>query len=875
MPLIQYDFAAIHVDAIKHGLRSIEDDYERHNERMAAIGARGRTRRSGRAPAGPMSATVADAGAREADRRAREEQRIQQQWDAKNRALKDQHLRAEERAAREQSRIQEREARQRTKATEREAREQSRIQQRWDDKNRALKEQHYRAVEREALRSTRERAVAEHALDVDTARRRLRARGIVGGILGNTVGAVSSVGNTALAMTGLAGGAIFATAIHGAMSREAKASDLANQLLGNEATPEKLAAKKREILGVTGAIHGISDEQAIAAMSSFQGVAGEGEATLKIAPRLAKTQLATGGNVEEIGQMYANVYASLRNASGGAAKSVDQLIAETDKMGLVFAAMGQKGAIELKDFAAIGGEVAAAATRYGGDQGENIRQVAAVAQIARQTGGARSAEEAGTAVNTFTADLIEHSKTIRKKFGIDVFQEGSGGTKLKSLDRLLPQLMAGTGGKLESLADVANIRGARSIYGLQDPYLDAYRKAKSEGKTETEAKKLGAAAASKRIAEFGGIAMTEGERNVKAESRLGDTDKQLEGNLRALNLAVGAELLPTVTRFIPEIAKLIPNLVKLAEVTGNVAKWFGDHSIYEGIGAIIGVALAKEIATAGIGLAASKALQLVINGAIAGRAPAALTGVAGTASSAVSIVGAEAQLARSAGTMASLNTTLQGGMGVAMNLTLVLGAFVAAFTTTWAALEGLEKEVDASRAKNATKGNLDAERFDAEYMAAKTPEEREAAVERAKKRVQERQGERGALDILGSQLDDWLGGPDTNAAYNAGMKHINDVKARVDNDRERRERQESKSMGPLWAPEFVPRDQLGPVGFPDRPSANATPPANAPIAATSPESKDLTLALRELTGTIKNGSLQQVGPLRTGSGDAPSWLGSG
>lgn len=703
--LLKYDFAAVNQDKLRHALRSIESDMLRHNRRVAEMGVTARRRASQGGTTGAVAGVPTPAvAAKMAEQSARAQQRAQEKVDRETQ-------KAHERAEREKTRIAAREAAARSKHEER-------VQL----YNQRLRDQHFRlqtrqaeAAEKNRTRlaeretSARSRAEERHAAyqrklrdqhfrdeqlraeAVATSQERMRQRisSKVRGVGAGTISTVTSVGRTALAMTGLAGGALFANAIHGTMSKQARASELANQLLGNEATPEKLTEAKKQILSTTSGIRGMADEQTIAGMSAFQGLAGEGEATMKIAPRLVQTQLATGGNIEEIGQMYASVYASLRNSAGGAQKSVDQLIDETDKMGMVFAAMGQKGAIELKDFAGIGATVTAVATRYGGTQAKNIKDVAAVAQIARQTGGADSSAEAATALSSFTADLIQHGATAKNKFGVDVYADKSK-TKLKGLPDVISELLMATGGNLEKMSDIANIRGIKSLTGFQDPYLEAYRGAKSAGKSEDEAKRLGGEAVRKRLAEFGGIEMTTGERDTKAESRLSDADKLLEENFRRLNEAVGNELIPEVTKLIPALAKLTPYMVDLANGAVKLTEWFSSLTITEGLGVVVGAALTKEIAAAGIGAILTGSANLFASVVTKMAALVGLGGAAPVATTAAATTAATTTGGATSGIVTGTLATVGGGSAV------VGGALVAgAALTTGASAYGMYKSGEA------------------------------------------------------------------------------------------------------------------------------------------------------------------------------------
>ncbi len=425
------------------------------------------------------------------------------------------------------------------------------------------------------------------------------------GVLSGTAGRVASVGRGAVAMSGLAGGAIFAAGVHGAMKKQAAASDLANQLLGNDATVESLAAKKKEILATVGQTRGFAAEDVIAGMSRFQGTAGEGAATMKMAPVLTQMSLATGASMEDLGDMFASMYAAIKNAAGGSEKSVEEIIAETEKLGRVFGAMGQVGAIELKDIASAGSEITATALSYEGDVKKNIQDVAALMQIARQTGGAASAPEASTAVQNFVNDLVNKqdkvNKYLQQKGGskASLYADKSQ-TKLKSLDKLIPELMAATGGDLEKMSDILGIRGAKSLKGFSEPYQEAYQKAKKEKKSEKQAIEEGKKAVTKRQKEFAGIEMSKEEVAAKAASRLADADKLLEENMRKLTDVAGKELLPVITQLIPELAKLVPYVSQAANAFVNLAK-FLTGSPLTGLASIIGLSFAAEMAKAEIG----------------------------------------------------------------------------------------------------------------------------------------------------------------------------------------------------------------------------------------------------------------------------------
>jgi hypothetical protein len=482
------------------------------------------------------------------------------------------------------------------------------------------------------VREFKRGASVEAAIDK---RSRLEHSRLVKGVLGGTASRVASVGRTGVAMAGLGGGALVAAGIHGAAAKSAAAADLANQLLGNNATKAGLASKRDEILATVGATKGFAAPEVISGMSKFQGVAGEGAATMKMAPILTQTSLATGASMEDLGDMYASMYAAIRNSSGGAKKSVDEIIAEVESLGRVFGAMGQVGAIEIKDVASVGSEITAAAMSYAGDIKDNIQKVGAMMQVAKQTGGAggMGGAEASTAAQNFANDLVqkkdEANKYLQEVGGpnASIFSDKSN-TKLKSLDVLLPELMAATGGDLTKMGDILNIRGTRGLKGFTEPYHEAYTKAKSEKKSDKEARELGKKAVSARFAQFAGIEQTKEEVREKAAFRLAESDKLLEENTRLLTSAIGKELLPELTKMIPAIAKLVPAATEAARALVGLTRFFASNP-FAGLAGIVGLALTTELAKAGI--------ASVIKDAITGGTGTGASGLLGKAATTIAI----------------------------------------------------------------------------------------------------------------------------------------------------------------------------------------------------------------------------------------------
>lgn len=601
---LQYDISVVGREKVRAALNGIEADVLASNRRTIS---RANSVRRGPARAGAQNVQKAEESAKTAE------------------ALRGERARGRdhERAEKEKTRISEREARKRESAAA------------------SLQRQRSSALMREHRmeESIRQRS----ALDT---RRNIK------GVLGGTAGRLASVGKAGVAMAGLGAGALFATATHGAMAKSASAAELANQLLGNGATQASLTAKRNEVLSTVGATKGFAAQDVIAGMSRFQGVAGEGDATMKMAPVLTQTALATGAEMGDLGDMYASMYAAIRNSAGGSKKSVDEIIAEVEELGRVFGAMGQVGAIEIKDVAAVGSEITAAAMSYEGNIKDNIQKVGAMMQIAKQTGGAggMGGAEASTAVQNFANDLVqkkdEADKYLQQTGGKDasIFADKSR-TKLKSLDKLIPELMAATGGDLAKMGDVLNIRGTRGLKGFTEPYQEAYQAAKKGGASDKVAREAGKTAVSKRLGQFSGIEMSKDEVAEKANFRLAESDKQLEEQMRSLSASIGKELLPVVRELIPGIAGLVPLMTDAARAFGTLVRVLNDSPL-TGLAGLIGLAFAVELGKAQIGALISTALAKgSLGGAAAGIGGAGALGVIAIGAASFAITNAVLEIA--------------------------------------------------------------------------------------------------------------------------------------------------------------------------------------------------------------------------------------
>jgi hypothetical protein len=192
-------------------------------------------------------------------------------------------------------------------------------------------------------------------------------------------------------------GAGIDTSVQGSVSRVV---GLSSQIarLQNQAgfTNQKLSHAELE-----GSIKSASDKYGFArgdsasALGAFADRTGDMGLGMKLLPQIAERAAAHGSSIDDMMSAAGEVALNLGDVKDKGKALIDVL----DTMAL----QGAKGAIEMKNLAAGGmASLAAGAGRYEGDAGQNMRKLGALAQIARECGGAKTPAEASTAFMRLT-----------------------------------------------------------------------------------------------------------------------------------------------------------------------------------------------------------------------------------------------------------------------------------------------------------------------------------------------------------------------------------------------------------------------------------------------------------------------------------------
>lgn len=552
MALLEYNLTATGLADIERAYKTLEGYARQHNQNIRRIIGNDVTA-PGRAPMARNPSAAAEQMYGPGRREFLKQQEILHR--AEERSAK-QRAKAHEKAEKDKTKTTQQEAKKREKLIEQELRNETRAQETAARKSRHLAEQISHAE--------------AHALQRAQANK--FQWGIRGGY-GNMIGAGARIGAAGMALTGLAGGAIVANALHGSLKIGASASGLANQMVAAGAGPEAIAAQKAAIMAQAAKVRGASSLDAIGAARVFGGISGSYDMGLSMAQDFTKISLATDVGLEDIARLAGNAYMKIKQPG----MSSEEARRQTLEAVRTFAGQGNIGAVEIKDLAQYGGRLTAAAAQFKGSRVENMAKMGTLAQVAVGSGSATDAAEATMAAARFASDLTEHAGDVAKLTvggkAVNPYTDSSK-TQFRGIDTLVADIMQGTGGDMSKMKDIFGERSYKMAQGFQQIYLDAERNQKGSGREAVMAK----------FAEFAKAAVSEKDVETRAAARLSDADMQLEMAFKDLNSTISTafapafnELVPVIKDSVPVFAELLANSKVLLEAFTDMAKFVNKH----------------------------------------------------------------------------------------------------------------------------------------------------------------------------------------------------------------------------------------------------------------------------------------------------------
>lgn len=504
---------------------------------------------------------------------------------------------------REATKAAEKEARSRVKASEREANDKIKQAQRYakeEEKVSSMLERvKYRAAQQAARSQAQEAAKLRRREERDQHEQTLRNRRFANAIVGGGAAGFSKAAGLGASAARFAAGTLLS--LGGGFSIE---QSLGNELANKEAAAKLVAGtdqtkltddqkiKKGTVLDrakASATYLGEDTSEILEGISKFKDLTGNLGQAMDLSQGVGKISTAMGGDFSELMSVAGNLKAGDTENTMNNGQVLDVL--------KVLSAQGQKGAVEIKDFARYGSRIMAGASLNGGNESSqgrahNVATMGAFAQIARQSGGAASAAEATLAAQRFNTDIAKKAGEIKENLGIDV-SDGKG--NLRDSGAILREMLVKTGGDVTKFGQTGlGERSVRVLTGAANVYKQA-----GGGKEGMEAFDKWMKGMVDSLPNDEQI--DEGFRTIMSEP-----SKQLKIAVNELKQTFGEQLIPTVLALIPVLQQSIPAIRELLLGFTQLAQWILENPL-KGAFAGLGLVLAGEIAKSGIQFALKEA----------------------------------------------------------------------------------------------------------------------------------------------------------------------------------------------------------------------------------------------------------------------------
>lgn len=454
------------------------------------------------------------------------------------------------------------------------------------------------------------------------------------------------------AARGIASGLGIDTTFTGAAQRsialESAATEVTNQARLNGQT----VGRGQVVAAVRGVQkkYGVGSEEAVGGLEQYQKLTGDLGGGLGIFEGLAERSVTTGAKLNDLAAAAGNIANNLGDIPNKGQRTLELL----DQ----FTVQGAQGAIEISDLASQMAKLAAVAPMIQGDAGTNMSRLGALAQIARQQGGAASAQQATTSIGSLLNTFDKGARI--KAFTAAGINLRDGNNQLRDPISIIKDVLTKTGGDPAKMnAFIMDAQAKRAVRGLAVEYNKA-------GGGEK-----GLAAVDALVGRFqkGGVSEETRSANLKAHNEsIGAQVQQFQAALDEIAGTLLHDLLPT-------LREAEPTIVKFVKAIADMASWAAENP-WKAVVAALGASLLR----AGIESAIRNAIERAIMGGGGGIGGGALGGVAGGAGADVSkrmafvrgaqnVSGAAALAAMGVGLAADQANQLQKATGSKATLT--------------------------------------------------------------------------------------------------------------------------------------------------------------------------------------------------------------
>jgi hypothetical protein len=434
-------------------------------------------------------------------------------------------------------------------------------------------------------------------------------------------GKVIGLAGTALAFGGgILGGIGAAGAVQNRIDAHASAAALANQAVGNPGETRSREQIKADIMAQSASIDrrtGAGEGNVVEGVRRFTAISGNLAGGQKLAEFITQLSDAVDAGIGDLGEAAGRIDQALQL---NGVDDANERLRQTKDILATIAQQSKIGSVEMSDYAQHISQITSAAGRFGGASAESlIKFMSAVGQLSAGSGG--DAAEAATAVARLPDDIIKHLGVLEKN-GIsakDIYTDPEKKTTLKAAPELMMAILKRTGGNLEKVSDIFDIRAQRAFEPLRKIFTTAEAKKKGSGEN----------AVNNAIAPYLNASLTPQEIAKGAAFRESSQDRQIARAMGEFNRQIGERLLPVVNEMIPKFTEMIPAIGTVTGALVNFAGWIAENP-WQGLGALIGAFIVKDLAGAGIGAMVTSVLRSLMTGGapIAGQALTALGGAA-------------------------------------------------------------------------------------------------------------------------------------------------------------------------------------------------------------------------------------------------------
>lgn len=527
----------------------------------------------------------------------------------------------------------------------------------------------------------------------------------------------------------LARGAGVDISLSGGLSRARERQEAATMLSGQGWLPQKQKFEERispEELRKTAKAQAFrlglgGEEEVMSAMTRFTDVTGDLATAKAVIGDIGLLARVTGTNLTDAASAAADMSAQLPNDMDLKTRQ------QTMKTLLNTAAMqGKLGAIEIKDLAKYAPKIVAQAGAFAAAPEKTMAQLLATAQLARQYGGANNAATAATAVSSMVNTLKTPSRVlqIRKQFKeagmtgehADVYDPKTG--LLRSMPEIIKDTIIAASVNKDPVIAFKKMWG--NVLGAKGPEA-ALNVARKAGGGEAGRKAIDA-----EFEKFTAAVDPADQQKLLDDIVKGQTTSanRFQQKLDEITEGMG-------TKLYPALEQLAPKILQLAGMFSDAVTWAMGNP-FEAVVLAMTAAVARAGIESGIRLILDRAATSIFGGAVSGVGGNAVGGAVGKGS--LGLLGGGAFGGGTAGSVIA-------GVGMAG---VLIGTAAAAVAVTTALLALADTAAEASHKTGTDASNSAYFDFATEYGNAKTDEERDAAVKRARYNTQQ-QYENGSI----------------------------------------------------------------------------------------------------------------------------------